>query len=333
MANVNDIFSGMIENFNEMVQTSPDTLTDKGLLELNSVQTGDYFSGVVYVVDTYSRQNKNRQNYDLTFKMVDGNGLTFYAKMFDTQFLKIKNEIVLINSGQSNYSVKADRVFYNITRLTRYVDVKIPISRFIKEIPNISILKEECKALYDGACKDERLQPFLVKLNSEYNLLEKMSISQYKENKGVKLGTPLRMMKEMVSIYDSLYESSSKEGLDRRNLFITSIMAYLANTKATINYQIYEEAEQEKIIEDIIPISPKMMSIIYNTNMIPTHRAAILSILNNKKVFEDVGYVKGRVVVERIFFDVLRLVENKIELETLIESSTNGVLPDGTYLI
>lgn len=322
----------LISKFNDMV-TKEDTLTDKNrILRVNQLMVGEYFSGVVYVIKTTTRRNKDGERYDLTFHCVDGDGVRFIAKMFGTQKFDIEKEIILIKRGQtvaSNYG--NNMVFYNVTDIVRYNNIQIPITEFIREVDNITRL-EEMFTSYVTNIKDPLMMELLVDISKKWKFRDIMKTSQYSQMVGTSLGSPMEIYVNMMNIYSVLNRMTDNKDNNRYYLFNISALLYTL-TKALMSDSEIISSELKDSLE-ISSINNPLIKPIINSGLREIDKSVILSIIQEGMTgYKQDRLYKGTNTLCIEFFRILSLVESKLLMNEMCRGIEDKKLYDGTYII
>lgn len=322
----------LISNFNDMISKS-ETLTDKNkILRVNQLMVGEYFSGVVYVLKTTTRRNRDGEKYDLTFHCVDGDGVRFLAKMFGTEKFEIEKEIVLIKKGQtvaSNYANNA--VFYNIFNVVLYNNIQIPITEFIKKIDNITKM-EELFNKYVEEIKDPLIKELMVNINEKWNLREIFKITQYSQIVGSSLGSPMEIYVNMMSIYNVLNKLSDNKDNLRYDLFNISTLLYVLSKSLMSNSDFISSDLKDSL--DISLINNPVIKPIINSKLNDIDKSVILSIVQEGMTgYKQDRLYKGTNTLCIEFFRTLSLVESKLLMKEMCNGVEEKRLYDGTYII
>lgn len=322
----------LISNFNDMISKS-DTLTDRNkILRVNQLMVGEYFSGVVYVLKTTTRRNRDGEKYDLTFHCVDGDGVRFLAKMFGTEKFEIEKEIVLIKKGQtvaSNYANNA--VFYNIFNVVLYNNIQIPITEFIKKVDNITKM-EELFNKYVKEIKDPLIKELMINVNEKWNLREVFKITQYSQIVGSSLGSPMEIYVNMMSIYNVLNKLSDNKDNIRYDLFNISTLLYVLSKSLMSNSDFISSDLKDSL--DISLINNPVIKPIINSKLNDIDKSVILSIVQEGMTgYKQDRLYKGTNTLCIEFFRTLSLVESKLLMKEMCNGVEEKRLYDGTYII
>lgn len=322
----------LISNFNDMISKS-DTLTDRNkILRVNQLMVGEYFSGVVYVLKTTTRRNRDGEKYDLTFHCVDGDGVRFLAKMFGTEKFEIEKEIVLIKKGQtvaSNYANNA--VFYNIFNVVLYNNIQIPITEFIKKVDNITKM-EELFDKYVEEIKDPLIKELMINVNEKWNLREVFKITQYSQIVGSSLGSPMEIYVNMMSIYNVLNKLSDNKDNIRYDLFNISTLLYVLSKSLMSNSDFISSDLKDSL--DISLINNPVIKPIINSKLNDIDKSVILSIVQEGMTgYKQDRLYKGTNTLCIEFFRTLSLVESKLLMKEMCNGVEEKRLYDGTYII
>lgn len=322
----------LISNFNDMISKS-DTLTDRNkILRVNQLMVGEYFSGVVYVLKTTTRRNRDGEKYDLTFHCVDGDGVRFLAKMFGTEKFEIEKEIVLIKKGQtvaSNYANNA--VFYNIFNVVLYNNIQIPITEFIKKVDNITKM-EELFNKYVEEIKDPLIKELMINVNEKWNLREVFKITQYSQIVGSSLGSPMEIYVNMMSIYNVLNKLSDNKDNIRYDLFNISTLLYVLSKSLMSNSDFISSDLKDSL--DISLINNPVIKPIINSKLNDIDKSVILSIVQEGMTgYKQDRLYKGTNTLCIEFFRTLSLVESKLLMKEMCNGVEEKRLYDGTYII
>lgn len=322
----------LISNFNDMILKS-DTLTDRNkILRVNQLMVGEYFSGVVYVLKTTTRRNRDGEKYDLTFHCVDGDGVRFLAKMFGTEKFEIEKEIVLIKKGQtvaSNYANNA--VFYNIFNVVLYNNIQIPITEFIKKVDNITKM-EELFNKYVEEIKDPLIKELMINVNEKWNLREVFKITQYSQIVGSSLGSPMEIYVNMMSIYNVLNKLSDNKDNIRYDLFNISTLLYVLSKSLMSNSDFISSDLKDSL--DISLINNPVIKPIINSKLNDIDKSVILSIVQEGMTgYKQDRLYKGTNTLCIEFFRTLSLVESKLLMKEMCNGVEEKRLYDGTYII
>lgn len=322
----------LISNFNDMISKS-DTLTERNkILRVNQLMVGEYFSGVVYVLKTTTRRNRDGEKYDLTFHCVDGDGVRFLAKMFGTEKFEIEKEIVLIKKGQtvaSNYANNA--VFYNIFNVVLYNNIQIPITEFIKKIDNITKM-EELFNKYVEEIKDPLIKELMINVNEKWNLREVFKITQYSQIVGSSLGSPMEIYVDMMSIYNVLNKLSDNKDNIRYDLFNISTLLYVLSKSLMSNSDFISSDLKDSL--DISLINNPVIKPIINSKLNDIDKSVILSIVQEGMTgYKQDRLYKGTNTLCIEFFRTLSLVESKLLMKEMCNGVEEKRLYDGTYII
>lgn len=322
----------LISNFNDMISKS-DTLTDRNkILRVNQLMVGEYFSGVVYVLKTTTRRNRDGEKYDLTFHCVDGDGVRFLAKMFGTEKFEIEKEIILIKKGQtvaSNYANNA--VFYNIFNVVLYNNIQIPITEFIKKVDNITKM-EELFNKYVEEIKDPLIKELMINVNEKWNLREVFKITQYSQIVGSSLGSPMEIYVNMMSIYNVLNKLSDNKDNMRYDLFNISTLLYVLSKSLMSNSDFISSDLKDSL--DISFINNPVIKPIINSKLNDIDKSVILSIVQEGMTgYKQDRLYKGTNTLCIEFFRTLSLVESKLLMKEMCNGVEEKRLYDGTYII
>lgn len=174
------------------------------ILNIHTVEEGEFVAGLVYCDKTIAATNKFDINkYDITFDFIDGNGVLFKGKAwsenakndFKDKVLYVEGTLISYSDTITRFRVDAYRVY----------DTQIPKSLFIKEIPNIENIKSEVEHLIRNCLSDTN--PFKSLLFSIYfddQYLNNLKESTYKQTIGTQLGAKLKFIVEAVRIFESM---------------------------------------------------------------------------------------------------------------------------------
>lgn len=328
--------SNIISNFNKMVSTEDELLNDKGILRINQVNIGEYFSGIVYVIKTTKRRNRDGSSYDITFNCIDGDGVKFVMRMFGYENGKefdLNKEIILIKQGQAVASSYGNQsVFYNVNSIVRYKNVKISLNEFIKEIGELSLLKEEYKT-HIKRISNSKLLEILSTINSSYNIKDILSTSQYSKVMGTSIGSPMWIYNKMIDTYLTFNNITDKDDKDRFDLFNLTTVLYVLTKSLTSNSDLVSEELKEALSIDEGVMNP-FVKYILNSNISERNKSVILyTLTTGLNEYKTNRLFKPTNTLSVEFFRLLLFVESKLLLIETSRGVTGTTLYDGTYLI
>lgn len=317
---------------------SPDS-TNINIVKIRELQPGENFSGLVYVRKSNYRRNKHNSNmFDLYFQCVDGDGVTFRAAMFSTDKKQsVRNEIMFINKGMAVEQFKTGNIYYNIENITKFTEFQVPISTFLKEIPDIDKYTLKVMELISELKNEENLYNLYDALDKKYNYINMIKTIPYKYELGVRLGSTLRIISDICDVYKTLNPIKTPEEVYEYRLFILITLLAFAQQSIMMYNDINETGEVNSnfISEMLLPISEQIIIIAYQNTLKNIDRAKILSILSNITLYNRNSNIEYKFPLETIFFSILKLVEKNIEVFEIKKSKDieNKRHSSGMYIV
>lgn len=310
------------------------------IIKVRQLQPGEYSSGLVYVRKSNYRRNRQNPNlFDIYFQCVDGEGITFRCAMFSTdKNAQVRNEIMYITKIMAVEQIKTGIIYYNIENLIKFTDYKVPISTFLKEIPEITRYTDNLLGYVEELKSETNLLNIYNQLNTKYNYMEILKTIPYKDNLGTKLGSTLKIINNIIDVYKQINNIESADDVYEYKLFI--LIAITAFTQQALlmhnDITMTTDIREEFISEMLLPISEELIILIYKMNMRQIDRAKMLSVLNNMNLYNRGEKIKGKFPLEIIFFNILEMVEKNLAVDEIVESNkaeNKKQTLDGIYIV
>ena len=185
------------------------------ILYLKSLEPGQNFSGLVYCLDSRMTESNNRVDaVNLKFKLIDGDGVIFYATMFDThkRIENIKNSVLIIKSGQMTN--RFDTVnYYNLKDIEFYTGSEINVGHFLKQLDNMQEVIEESNNLLN--------QLYNAQIYNNLKIIQVMERCTLANTYGTKIGSPLLYLNTALSL---LNKTAVKQSLQINNQDLNTII-------------------------------------------------------------------------------------------------------------
>lgn len=225
------------------------------IIKLSSLSIGEYFSGIAYCTKTFYSANVNDPNtYDITFTLIDGEGVQFTAKKWgcDIQVEHINTPLYLEGT---TISYTDNVVRYRVDTFKRYM-TEVPKSLFLREIDG---LDEQVSTFmqYVSEVETPCLKVLLGSLLNKYKYLEVLKGVTYKPTVGTRLGAKILLSNTIIHTMN-IYKENLKDELDK-DIYITLTVLYMIDL--TIKQDNSSTSPQ---------ISTSIMNAMYNSGCFST---------------------------------------------------------------
>lgn len=277
------------------------------VLRISNTEPGDYFAGIVYCTRTFCSANINEPNkYDVTFILIDGDGIQFSGKMWGCEEKIDHIDTPLYIEGTS--IAYTDNVLrYRIDTFKRYM-TEVPKSLFLKEIEG---LKEEVNKLqaYALQVKVPSLSTLLSSLLNEYGFMGILKSTTYKPTIGTRLGAKILISNTIINMMDTYKENLCKD-IDR-DIYISLAIIYMIDLAI-------KQASQEQNIS--IQISTQIMNAMYNSgcfSVMDENRIKIQNVFNGLITLSNTKEVYTTPIECLLFNNLLQTIERSLRCYTV----------------
>lgn len=234
---------------------SKGTLEDKkyNILDIDDIEAGEGFSGIVYCLRTTCNVNKfNNDKYNIGFMCVDKNGKVFNATLFDSaDKIQIENRPILIKEGYKTDRFDG-RIYYNLTKVA-FDNYLLPIGYFIKEIDNLTKIDKEVNEKCEKVLGDT-----YTKL-MEQGIFQSLKTRTIGDFQGTKIGSGLSMLKMIITLLDNMTEIGALKNSEQyKRILISEILLIYRdsiksyNTFSKSNAKVTEEELNTYTISECI---------------------------------------------------------------------------------